>query len=276
MREPPLERIARGLAVAFIILWSGGPVALMVLSSFKPTPEIFTFPPSLVFTPTLEHYQTLIEKWPDFFGTLVNSAVIAVLATLLTVAASVPAGYVYSRYRSSAIGASALFMLAIRLLPPIVIILPLFPATSVLGLNDTYAILVMLYATFFVSLGSMVLKTYIDGIPDELDDAASIDGASKFQILLRLIIPLAAPGMVAAAVFVFVFAWNEYLFAFVFTTTDAKTAPIVIAEMMGSLTGVDWGLLFAAATIQLVPVTVFVIAFQRFLVAGLTAGAVKG
>jgi len=142
--------------------------------------------------------------------------VIAVLATLLTVTASVLAGYVYSRYRSSAIGASALFMLAIRLLPPIVIILPLFPATSVLGLNDTYAILVMLYATFFVSLGSMVLKTYIDGIPEELDDAACIDGASEVQILLRLIVPLAAPGMVAAAVFVFVYAWNEYLFAFVF------------------------------------------------------------
>ncbi len=259
-----------------IVIWSGGPVALIVLSSFKPTPEIFAFPPSLIFEPTLEHYRTLLEKWPDFFKTLGNSAAIAVLATALTVVASLLAGYVYSRYRGKAIAASALFMVAIRLLPPIVIILPLFPATSLLGMNDTYAVLVMLYATFFVSIGSMVMKTYIDGIPGELDEAARIDGASEIQILLRLIAPLAAPGMVAAAVFVFVYAWNEYLFAFVFTTTDAKTAPIVISEMMGSLTGVDWGLLFAAATTQLVPVTMFVIALQRFLVAGLTAGSVKG
>jgi multiple sugar transport system permease protein len=276
MREPPLARAAKALTVLFVLVWSGAPIALIVLSSFKPTPEIFRFPPSVVFSPTLEHYRTLVEKWPDFFATLANSAAVALLATALTVFSALLAGYVYSRYRGTAIAASALFMVAIRLLPPIVIILPLFPATSLLGLNDTWAILVMLYATFFVSIGSMVLKTYIDGIPRELDEAAVIDGASEAQILWRLVAPLAAPGMVAAAVFVFVYAWNEYLFAFVFTTSAAKTAPIVISEMMGSLTGVDWGLLFAAATVQLVPVTLFVIALQRFLVAGLTAGSVKG
>ncbi|WP_372618170.1 carbohydrate ABC transporter permease [Falsiroseomonas sp.] len=276
MREGLPMRLLRAATVLFVVLWSGAPVALMVLSSFKPTTEIFAYPPALIFAPTLEHYRTLFEKWPDFLGTLFNSAAVAILSTLVTVAASVLAGYVYSRYRGTAIGASALFMVAIRLLPPIVIILPLFPATSLLQLNDTWAILVMLYATFFVSIGSMILKAYIDGIPTELDDAARIDGAGEMQTLLRIIVPLAAPGMVAAAVFVFVYAWNEYLFAFVFTTTDAKTAPIVISEMMGSLTGVDWGALFAAATVQLVPVTLFVIALQRFLVAGLTAGSVKG
>jgi len=167
-------------------------------------------------------------------------------------------------------------MVAIRLLPPIVITLPLYPVADFLRLSDSYTILILLYATFFVSLGSMILKTFIDGIPDELDQAATIDGASEWQVLWRIIVPLSAQGMVAASVFVFVYAWNEYLFAFIFTTTNAKTAPVVISEMMGSLTGVDWGLLFAAASVQLVPVVAFVILVQKYLIAGLTAGSIKG
>jgi multiple sugar transport system permease protein len=276
MRDGPLVSLGKMAAVLFILLWSGAPIAMIVLSSFKPTAEIFRFPPSILFEPTLQHYRTLVEKWPDFFSTLINSAAIALFATILTVASALLAGYVYSRYRGRSVAASALFMVAIRLLPPIVIILPLFPATSLLGLNDTWLILVLLYATFFVSIGSMVLKTYIDSIPRELDEAAVIDGAGELQVLWRLIVPLAAPGMVAAAIFVFVYSWNEYLFAFVFTTSESKTAPIVISEMMGSLTGVDWGLIFAAASVQLVPVTLFVVSLQRFLMAGLTAGSVKG
>ncbi len=195
---------------------------------------------------------------------------------VLTVFASALAGYVYSRYRGSALAGSAFFLVAIRLLPPIVITLPLYPVVDFLKLSDSYTLLILLYATFFVSLGTMILKTFIDGIPEELDQAAIIDGASEWQILWRIIAPLSAQGAVAASIFVFVYAWNEYLFAFIFTTTHAKTAPVVISEMMQSLNGVDWGLLFAAASLQLVPVVTFVIVVQKYLIAGLTAGSVKG
>jgi len=276
MREPLSSVALRTAVVAFVLVWSAAPVFLVVLSSFKETPEIFAYPPSLVFSPTLEHYRTLFQKWPDFVWTLRNSAVIALAATALTVVASVLAGYVYSRYRGRGLAASALFMVAIRLLPPIVITLPLYPVVSALKLADSHFLMVILYSTFFVSLGSLILKTFIDGIPEELDQAATIDGATEMQLLRRVIVPLSAQGMVAASVFVFVYAWNEYLFAFIFTTTRAKTAPVVISEMMGSLTGVDWGLLFAAASVQLVPVVAFVILVQKFLIAGLTAGSVKG
>lgn len=276
MRESAPGIALRAAVIALVLVWSAAPVFLVVLSSFKPTPEIFVYPPTLVFAPTLEHYRTLFEKWPDFIWTLRNSAIIALSATALMVFSSVLAGYVYSRYRGTALAGSAFFMVAIRLLPPIVITLPLYPVADFLKLSDSYTLLIVLYATFFVSLGSMILKTFIDGIPDELDQAATIDGATELQILWRIIVPLSAPGMVAASVFVFVYAWNEYLFAFIFTTTKAKTTPVVISEMMGSLTGVDWGLLFAAASVQLVPVVVFVILVQKFLIAGLTSGSVKG
>jgi multiple sugar transport system permease protein len=186
------------------------------------------------------------------------------------------AGYAYSRFRHRALAGSAFFLIFIRLIPPIVITLPLFPAVNALGLSDTHLILIVLYATFFVSLGTLVMRTFIDQIPKEVDEAAHIDGATRGQILRKIILPLSAQGMVAVAVFVIVYAWNEFLFAFIFTTTRAKTAPLVISEMIGAVEGVEWGVLFAASTVQLLPVLLFVVLAQKHLVAGLTAGATKG
>jgi multiple sugar transport system permease protein len=120
------------------------------------------------------------------------------------------------------------------------------------------------------------MRTFIDQIPRELDEAALVDGASRLTILWRVIMPLSAQGMLAVAVFVIVFAWNEFLFAFIFTSTRAKTAPLFIAEMMGSLDAFDWGVLFAASTVQLLPIMLFVLLTQKHLVAGLTGGAIKG
>jgi multiple sugar transport system permease protein len=197
-------------------------------------------------------------------------------ATVLAVIASAMAGYAYSRFRHRVLAGSAFFLIFIRLIPPIVITLPLFPAVNALGLSDTHLILIVLYATFFVSLGTLVMRTFIDQIPKEIDEAAHIDGATRRQILRKIILPLSAQGMVAVAVFVIVYAWNEFLFAFIFTTTRAKTAPLVISEIIGAVEGVEWGVLFAASTVQLLPVLLFVVLAQRHLVAGLTAGATKG
>jgi len=125
-------------------------------------------------------------------------------------------------------------------------------------------------------LGTLLMRAFIDQVPRELDEAALIDGAGRLTILRRVIAPLVAPGMLAIAVFVIVFAWNEFLFAFIFTSTNAKTAPLVISEMIGSFDGVDWGVLFAASTVQLLPILIFIIVAQKHLVTGLTTGATKG
>ena len=191
-------------------------------------------------------------------------------------ALSLVAGYGYSRHRSRAMAFSALLLVAVRLIPPIVVTLPLFPIVNFLRLNDTHAVMIILYATFFVSLGTLLMRGFIDQIPRELDEAARVDGAGPLAILRRIIMPLAAQGMLAVAVFVLVFAWNEFLFAFIFLSNRAKTAPLVISEMIGSFDGVDWGVLFAASTVQLLPVLVFVVLMQRRLVDGLTAGSTKG
>lgn len=264
------------VGVLAIVAWSLLPIALIVMSSFKSDRDIFSLTSRFSFMPTLANYQLLWSRWGDFFFGLWNSFLVTLGATVLAVLVSLLAGFAYSRHASKGLQASAFFLIFIRLIPPIVITLPLFPVVNALGLNDTHVILIVLYATFFVSLGTIVMRTFIDQIPRELDEAAMIDGASQFQIIRRVIFPLAAQGMLAVAVFVIVYAWNEFLFAFIFTTTKAKTAPLVISEMIGAVEGVEWGVLFAASTVQLLPVLAFVILMQKHLVAGLTAGAVKG
>jgi multiple sugar transport system permease protein len=247
-----------------------------VQASLKPAAEIFVFPPRVLFVPTLENYGRLWVAWPEFFDALWNSLVITLGATLLTLVATLLSGFVYARYRSGALAGSAFFLIFIRMLPPIVITLPLFPIVNWLRLNDTHLVLIILYATFFVSLNTWIMKAFIDQIPREIEEAAIIDGASIWQILRHVILPLAAQGMIAASTFVFIFSWNEFLFAFIFTTTNAKTAPLVISEMVGAVDGVEWGVLFAAATVQLIPILIFVIAVQKYVIAGLAAGSLKG
>lgn len=266
----------KAVAVLVLLLWSLFPIAFVVVSSFKPGREIFAVPPTWIFTPTFDHFTNLWTRWSVFFDGLVNSTIITIFATILAVGSSTIAGYVYSRNSSRLLNASVLFLIAVRLIPPIVVTIPLFPIVNAMRLNDTHLVLTVLYATFFVSLGAVLMRTFIDQIPRELDEAAEIDGASKLTILRRVIVPLAAPGILAVSVFVVVFSWNEFLFAFIFTATEAKTAPLVISEMIGSIDGVDWGILFAASTVQLLPVLAFVMLMNRYLVAGLTAGATKG
>jgi multiple sugar transport system permease protein len=276
IKRHPAMTMLRAAVILIVLIWSVFPILFVVVSSFKPNETIFDYPPRLLFRPTTEHYADLLANWPTFLQNLANSFIVTVVATLLATGSSALAGYVYSRYRGRWLASTAMFMVAIRLLPPIVVTLPLFPLADVLGVSDTYFILVFLYSAFFVSLGTLIMKSFIDTIPEELDEAAIIDGAGEFQILLRVILPIAGPGIVAASVFVVVYSWNEYLFAFIFTTSHAKTAPLLLSEMMSSLSGVDWGVLFAAVTVQLVPILAFVIMLQRFLISGLTAGAVKG
>jgi multiple sugar transport system permease protein len=276
----PLRRIGaafgKAVAVALVLVWSIGPITMIVMATSTPERDIFAVGSSTPWHATLANFVDLWTRWGDFFVGLTNSLIVTVGATILAVVVSTLAGFGYSRWRSRFLSGSVLAMISLRLLPPIVTTLPLFPIVNALGLNDTYTVLIILYAAFFVSLGTLVMRTFIDQIPRELDEAAMMDGATRRQIMIRVILPLSAQGMVAVAIFVIVYAWNEFLFAFIFTTKHAKTAPLVMSEMIGSLEGVEWGVLFAATTVQLLPVLVFVVVSQRHLIEGLTAGATKG
>lgn len=276
MRRPTLASRCLRLALIFVaVVWCGFPILMVVLSSFKQPHQIFETPPSLLFQPTLDNYRVLWSQHQAFFRGLVSSVYVTIGTSLLVVAASTCSGYVYARFSNPALNLSAFGLLAVRMLPPIIITLPLFPVVNALKINDTHILLVLLYAAFYVSLGTWIMRAFIMQLPVELEEAAAVDGASLWHILVRIILPLSIQGLIAVSIFVVVFAWNEYFFALVFTTRDARTAPVVIGELLSTVEGVQWGVIFAAATVQLLPVLALVIALQRYLVAGLTAGAVK-
>lgn len=277
MRRPRAgERALRLSAAAFAVVWSVFPIALVVMSSFRPQRDIFAIPPTLIFSPTLDNYERLLREWPAFLPNMLNSVMITAGATIVTVSFATLAGYVYARFSGRMLALSAFFMVVVRMLPPIVVTLPLFPLFSWLGVNDTHLVLVLLYAAFFVSLATWIMRAFIAQVPRELEEAAWVDGANLLQILRHVVLPLVLNGLVAASLFVVVYAWNEFIFALVFTTRTARTTPLVMSEMLSTIDGVDWGVLFAAATLQLAPVLLFVLAAQKYIIAGLTAGAVKG
>src|SRR5690606_22970290 len=174
----PLERAARSLFLAFMLVWSVAPILFIVTSSFKRQVDIFVSPPKLVFTPTVDNYIKLTSQWQGFFTSMGNSLIVALGATVLAGIVSFFGGYAYSRYRSRLTSWTAVYMIAVRVLPPIVVTLPLFPVADRLGLGDTHLLLILLYATFWVSLNTMIMKNFFDQIPYELDEAAYVDGAS--------------------------------------------------------------------------------------------------
>ncbi len=268
--------VGKLFAVLVVLCWSLGPIVLLLRASLTPEREIFALNQNLLPNFTLFNYVNLPQQWPTFFKGLWNSLIITVCATVLAVLLSTLAGYGYSRWRSRGLALSMFWLIALRLMPPIVLTLPLFPIVNYLRINDTHLVLILLYAAFMVSLGTLVMRTVIDQIPRELDEAAVADGAGPLQVFFLVILPLCRQGMVAIAVFIIVFAWNEYLFAFLFTSNNARTAPLAISEMLNSLTGNDWGMVFAATTLQLLPILIFVILTRNYLIKGVTAGSVKG
>ena len=276
MKSDLRATLLRGLAIAMLAIWSLGPILLIVLSSFRPERDIFSPARRFNLDVTLDNYSQLFAAFPQFLPNMGNSLIVALGATALAVTTSTLAGYVYSRQRGRVLAASAFFAILVRLVPPIVVSLPLFPIADALKLSDTHILLIVLYSAFWVSMLSVMMKVFIDQIPPTLDEAARVDGASTTQTFLRIVLPLATAGMIAGGIFVFVYAWNEYLFAFIFSSTRAVTAPLIVSNIMDSVAGTQWGVLFAAATLQLAPVLALVIFFQKFLVAGLMAGSVKG
>lgn len=265
------------ILLIFVVLWSIFPVYYVVVSSLKIPRNIWVYPPQFItFKPVLRNFFTLFRDWPYFPQALLNSLLITLGSIILTVTISLLAGYAYSRHRSKFLRQSAIFIIAVRMFPPIIISIPLYPILIFLNLADSHFTLIMLFTAFQLTVVTWVLKVFFDTIPKEIEEAAVVDGCTQFQVFYKILIPLATPAIVAASMLVAVYTWNEFQFAFLFTRSNAKTAPVLISEMMGSLIGVTWGQVFAASVIQLLPIMAFLWAIQKFLIRGITTGAVKG
>lgn len=276
MSRSRLERCLWGIGGAVVLAQALLPVAWLVSLSLKPASDLGDgrFLPRAA---TLASYRAIFEE-EQFRAALANSLGIASLATVLAMALAIFAAYAIARLDFPGRGGLLAASLAISLLPAIAIVGPLFDLWRDVGLFDTWAGLVIPYMTFTLPLAIWILSAFFRDVPWELGRAALLDGATPLQALRHVIFPLAAPGVFAAAILVFVFAWNDFLFAISLTSTDrARTVPAALAFFSAeSQFQQPTGLVAAASVVVTLPVVAVVVAFQRRIVAGLTSGAVKG
>jgi ABC-type glycerol-3-phosphate transport system permease component len=249
----------------FPFLWA-------VLASFRPEEELFG---GASFRLTAEHYAALFEE-RDFLVPIRNSLVVAGTTTLFCVIVGSLAAYALARLEMKGKSAILGLILAVSMFPQIAIVSPLFLLLRALGLIDTYPGLILPYLTFAMPLTVWLLVGYFRQIPPDLEEAARVDGATRWQVFTRVVLPLAVPGLAATAILTFLYCWNEFLFALSFTLgPERHTVPVAIALFRGQYQ-VPWGQVLAAAVVATAPVAVLVLLFQRRIVQGLTAGALKG
>lgn len=258
------------LVLALIVL---APFLWLLQMSLKTDADNFAFPPKLAFTPTVAHYRAIWDT--AFRASFANSAVVAVASTVLAMLIGVPGAYALSRARFRGADHLNLWILASRMAPPIAFTIPYFLVYRHLGLLDTRTGLVLIYLTFNLSLVVWLMRSFFDATPRALEEAAWIDGASLVQAFLRIVVPLAAPGLAATAILCFLYAWNDFFFALILTRTEAMTAPVAVVNFM-NYEGWEWGKIAAGGTLVMLPVLLFSFVVRNFLVRGLTAGALKG
>ena len=270
------RRLGRALiysASATLLAVTLFPVLWLVQVSFKTDVEAMRVPPTIFFVPTLDNYAAVFQgKFARSFG---NSLIVSVTTTLLSMLLGVPAAYALSRAGFQADKGIALWILTTRMAPPIAFAIPFFLAYRYLGLVDTLSGLAVIYLTFNLSLVIWMMRTFFDGLPRSLEEAAEIDGAGPLATFLRITLPLAGPGLATTAIFCFLFAWNDFFFALVLTRSKAQMAPVAIVNFM-NYEGWEWGKIAAGGTMIMLPVVLFSLLVRRYLIRGLTAGALKG
>ncbi len=262
-------------ALALLVAAALGPLAFALVASVSPESILFEARATSPLRLTLDHYRALFAGG-GFWVPVRNSLVVAGATTALCVALGAPCAWALARLRFRGRDALLTAVLAVSMFPQIAVVSPLYLALRALGLIDTYPGLVVPYLTFAMPLAVWLLVGFFRQLPRELEEAALVDGATRLEALRLVVLPLAAPGLATTAILTFLYCWNEFLFALSFTAgPERRTAPVAIAMLRGRYQ-VPWGEVFAASVVVTAPVAAIVLAFQRRIVRGLTAGAVKG
>lgn len=276
----PLETVGRSRVVlwallAIAVVLYGFPFLYLLLTSFKTPLDAIAVPPTVL--PgvwTLENYVSALSR-AGVPAALINSVVTAVLSTALSLVLAVPAAYAITRFRTPSGRVFILAALVTRMVPTIAVGAPLIEVMRSLGLTDTSFGLALAHTTISLPLSIWLMASFFEAVPDELGEAAEVDGCTRLQAMVRVVLPVVSGGLAVTAIFAFLASWNEFLFALLLTSVRAQTTPVVIANFQTQF-GLDWGGMTALATVYSVPVILLTLFLQRHIVAGLTLGAVKG
>lgn len=251
--------------VCFPLIW-------LAVASLKTRAAALAIPPQVIFTPSFTAYEKIVSS--GLTAAFLNSFTIAITNVALSLVIGVPAAYALARMKGSLQENLSFWVLSIRLAPIFSIILPLYVLFKGIGLLDTRLAVALAHLTLTLPLSVWMLMTYFRALPIDLDEAAMLDGARPWQVLLMVIVPIGRPMIASVAVIVFIFSWNEFLLAFFLTARDAQTVPVTVAGLAGTMS-FDWPLIAALSVCSMVPALIFVGFAQRHIVAGLASGAVK-
>jgi multiple sugar transport system permease protein len=269
------SRMILWIILAIVLVLYGFPFLYLLLTSFKTPSDAIAIPPA-VFPQvwTLDNYVSALTK-DGVVPSLINSLVTAVLSTGFSLVLAVPAAYAITRYRTPSGRVFVVAALVTRMVPTIAVGAPLVETMRTLGISDTSLALAIAHTTISLPLSIWLMASFFEAVPDELEEAAKVDGASRIGALWRVVLPVVAGGLAVTAIFAFLASWNEFLFSLLLTSVRAQTTPIVIANFQTQF-GLDWGAMTALAALYSVPVILLTLGLQRHIVAGLTLGAVKG
>ncbi|NLJ37503.1 MAG: carbohydrate ABC transporter permease [Candidatus Atribacteria bacterium] len=261
------------IGVVIVIIVALLPVIWLLMTSFKKPVDVYAMPPKIIFSPTLENYVTLfVER--NFLHYLKNSIVVSFFATFICVFLGALVSYVLSRYRIKKKENIAFWFLSLRMLPPIAVILPYYLLFRNLGLLDSRTALILVDITITLPFSVWMMKGFFEEVPIEYEEAAMVDGCTRFQSFLRIILPLVRPGLAATAVFSLIFTWNEFLFALILSGEGAKTLPVGVTGFV-TFEGIKWGLLAAGGIFIIAPILIASLFIQKNLIRGLTFGGIK-
>ena len=271
---PGAVRSIIGLVVSAVIVF---PLIWLFFTAFKSKGEIFQFPTRLLpLSWTFENYTELF-RITRFLRYFINTAAISIVAALISIIIATCASYSLSRFRIPGGRIVAVALLLMYMLPEIVLGIPFMKIFLSLGLSDSLVALTIAYISITLPFSIWMLRSYIESIPTALEEAALIDGCTRFQGFLRVIVPQAIPGIMATTIFTFILCWNEYLYALVLITSEQnKTLTLGLSILLGETAIYSWGMLAAGSVLTVIPVIVLFVFFQKHIVAGFTAGAIKG
>ena len=270
-----MRRAVLYIVGAFLLAIWTVPVFLAVITSFKNEKEVLAYPPTLVFEPTLRNFQAVLFGPTNIVDNLTSSLVIALATTVLTIVIAVPAAYAFARLKLRGKKPLGFYVLATQLVPPIGLIIPYFLILNRVGWMDSYKGLVAIYLTFSLPFAIWLLVSYFEDIPQEMEEAALIDRASRWQAFWHVVLPQARGAIAVTVIFVFLNAWNEFLFAVVLGGANVRPVTVSMYNYINT-EQTQWAQLAAAALMAMLPVIILGVLAQKHIVNGLTAGAVKG
>lgn len=266
-----LVNVLYAIAMIAVVFFMLTPFLWMVLNAFKSPLQIIKLPPELIFEPTMRNFQNVFGT-QNFMRYITNSLIIGAGCTLVGLLIGLPAAYSIARFGQNRL---AIVILMARMVPGITFLVPLFIIFRTLGLIDTYTSLILTHMLVGLPFIVWVMVPFFESIPRELTEAAVVDGASAVRAFVSVVLPLSGPGIVTAAILSFVFSWNNFMFSIVLASSRTRTVPVAIYNFI-SYAQIDWGGLMAAAVVITLPVLMLAIVTQRYVIRGLTAGAIKG